>query len=372
MSSPGGPASARARSGTTTARAGSSRARTAPARSAPSSGSSRTSVWKTFSKPDPAQGQEREQDTEHRRDSRARRGVRRQRARAARGSAERRARSTAAAGVAALATCRPARAPTFDADRSAARAGSRRLDRALVDRSTPARDLRPGEVLGALARPATPICARRAGSSHSERSASASSSGSPCGDEHAVAAVRDDVAVAGDVGCDHRRAGRERLGQHHAEALAAQRRRAQHVGAVQPAPKLVVVHAPEHARCRPCRPRPRRAAARPRRRVAPTTAAAAGMCWRRPANADSRIGRPLRSSSRPTNTIRKRVGGGLGPARRRRRGRRRWGSPRTSPPKKRSPVQRAASETAMRPCSRLKRRRAPMARAIVFGSQLVE
>jgi hypothetical protein len=53
------------------------------------------------------------------------------------------------------------------------------------------------------------------------------------GHEHAVDAVTDDVAVAGDVGCDHRGAGGERLGQHHPEALPAQRRRAQDVGALQ-------------------------------------------------------------------------------------------------------------------------------------------
>ena len=49
--------------------------------------------------------------------------------------------------------------------------------------------------------------------------------------------------VAGDVGRDDRSAGRERLGQDHAEALAAQRRGAQHVGLVQAAPELLVVHA---------------------------------------------------------------------------------------------------------------------------------
>ena len=38
--------------------------------------------------------------------------------------------------------------------------------------------------------------------------------------EDAVDTVADDVRVAGDVGGDHRRAGRERLGQDHAEALA--------------------------------------------------------------------------------------------------------------------------------------------------------
>ena len=52
----------------------------------------------------------------------------------------------------------------------------------------------------------------------------------PARDEHAVEAVGHDLAVAGDVGGDDRRAGRERLGQHHPEALAAKRRRDQQVG----------------------------------------------------------------------------------------------------------------------------------------------
>ena len=67
---------------------------------------------------------------------------------------------------------------------------------------------------------------------------------SPRGHEHAVDAVAHDVAVAGDVGGDDRRAGGERLGQHHAEALAAQRRRAR-AGRPRPAP------APSRRR-RPC------------------------------------------------------------------------------------------------------------------------
>ncbi len=64
--------------------------------------------------------------------------------------------------------------------------------------------------------------------------------------EHAVEAVAHDVSVAGDVGGDDRRAGGERLRQHHPEALAAERRRAQHVGALQHAALLVVVDAAEH------------------------------------------------------------------------------------------------------------------------------
>ncbi len=51
--------------------------------------------------------------------------------------------------------------------------------------------------------------------------------------EHPVDAIAHDIAVAGDVGGDDRRAGGKGLGQHHAEALAPQRRGAQHVGAPQ-------------------------------------------------------------------------------------------------------------------------------------------
>ena len=38
--------------------------------------------------------------------------------------------------------------------------------------------------------------------------------------EHAVDAVGDDVAVAGDLGGDDRCSGGKRLGEHHAEALS--------------------------------------------------------------------------------------------------------------------------------------------------------
>ena len=92
--------------------------------------------------------------------------------------------------------------------------------------------MRPGEALGALARGGA-MRARRGWSSASRRSASASASGSPGAHELAVDAVAHDVAVAGDVGGEHRRGRGERLGQDHAEALAAERRRAQHVGARQ-------------------------------------------------------------------------------------------------------------------------------------------
>ena len=51
------------------------------------------------------------------------------------------------------------------------------------------------------------------------------------GHEPPVYAVAQHVAVAGDVGRDDRRRRRERLGDNHAEALAAERRRTQHVRA---------------------------------------------------------------------------------------------------------------------------------------------
>ena len=128
--------------------------------------------------------------------------------------------------------------------------------------------------------------------------------------EHPVDAVAHDVAIAGDVRRDDRSAGRERLGQHHAEALSAQRRGAQHVGL-----------APARGASRPRRPcpapgrraRPSSAARAPRgsgrsrsarwgcARAAPRrrAAAAAAPCARRPGrrtrSAGSR-GRPHRSA----------------------------------------------------------------------------
>ena len=58
--------------------------------------------------------------------------------------------------------------------------------------------------------------------------------------------MADHVAVADDVGGHDRRVGGERLGQHHAEALAAQRRRHQQVGLAQQAPLLLVADAAGH------------------------------------------------------------------------------------------------------------------------------
>ena len=67
------------------------------------------------------------------------------------------------------------------------------------------------------------------------------------GHEHTVHAVAHDVAVAGDVGGDDRRAGGERLGQHHPEALASQRRGAQDIGALQLLALAGVVDLAQHA-----------------------------------------------------------------------------------------------------------------------------
>ena len=64
-------------------------------------------------------------------------------------------------------------------------------------------------------------------------------------DEQPVDAVGDDAAVAGDVRGDDRAAGRERLGQHHPERLAAQRRRDQHVAGRQGGLASTVVDAAE-------------------------------------------------------------------------------------------------------------------------------
>ena len=67
-----------------------------------------------------------------------------------------------------------------------------------------------------------------------------------CGHEHAVDAVADDVPVAGDVRGDDRRSGRERLGQNHPEALAADRWCAQDVRLLEHPAFLFVVDLAEH------------------------------------------------------------------------------------------------------------------------------
>ena len=107
--------------------------------------------------------------------------------------------------------------------------------------------------------------------------------------QQAVDAVAHDVAVAGDVGGDDRGAGREGLGEHHAEALAAQRGRAQDVGLAQ---RRALLGVGDLARARGCRGRPG-AWGRPRPASAPTIVSSAGMCSRSASKARSRIGQAL-------------------------------------------------------------------------------
>ena len=117
-------------------------------------------------------------------------------------------------------------------------------------------------------------------------------------DEHAVDAVAHDVAVAGDVGGDDRRAGGERLREDHAEALAAQRRRAEHVGAAQ---RLAASR-----RRTPCparsTPRASSSSGSTSSVPAPTSVSSAGTCSRSASKARSRTGRPLRSTAWPTKS----------------------------------------------------------------------
>ena len=65
--------------------------------------------------------------------------------------------------------------------------------------------------------------------------------------QHAIDAVGDDIPIAGDVGGHHGGAGGERFGQNHAEALAAERWRAQHVGGAQLRMLALVVDLAERA-----------------------------------------------------------------------------------------------------------------------------
>ena len=180
--------------------------------------------------------------------------------------------------------------------RTAAREPRRRGhgDRVLVGAEHLGGDARPGVALRRAARRRRP--AHRGAPPGRARGRAAprpARSASPRGTSTPSTPSRDDVAVAGDVRGDDRRAGRERLGQHHAEALAAQRRRAQHVGALEHA-ALVRVAAlaqrddaavVEHQRRDlVAGRRRRRAARRARARAAPRrrAAAPAGPCARRP------------------------------------------------------------------------------------------
>ena len=119
-----------------------------------------------------------------------------------------------------------------------------RLDRTLVHRGHLLRHLGPGEVRGPRPRRGTHL--PPAGGVDRQRTQRLGQcEGVARRHQQPVAAVGHHLAVAGDLGGDHRGAGRERLRQDHAEALAAQRGSTQHVGAVQAPPKLLVVHASE-------------------------------------------------------------------------------------------------------------------------------
>ena len=196
----------------------------------------------------------------------------------------------------------------------------------LARRRAARRSARP---CGGVRRPAR---ACRAGSSARSRSASASAVASPRGTSSPSTPSRDDVAVAGDVGGDDRRARREGLGEHHAERLAAQRRGARARRPRASAARFVRRRTRARARSRPRasieqRATPRRpsaddhelggdaARAAPRRRAA----GRAGPCARRP-------GRRRRSAA--ARRARARAARGRRPRGRRRR----WGRCGSAPP----------------------------------------
>ena len=105
------------------------------------------------------------------------------------------------------------------------------LDRPLVDRRHPVGDVRPGVALGAAPRRLThrhqPL-----GLVVGALKLLGKPLRIPGRHQHAVDAVADHVAVAGDGGGDRRGPGGEGLGQDHAEALARERGRAEKVGLV--------------------------------------------------------------------------------------------------------------------------------------------
>jgi hypothetical protein len=119
----------------------------------------------------------------------------------------------------------------------------RNADRVLIDLDHLAGHVWPGEALGALARglghrgaPVGVEGQRPEGLAERDRVSDRH--------EHAVKPVASDFAIAGDVRGHHRGARGERLREHHAEALAAERGRAEQVGLAQQAPLLGVVHGP--------------------------------------------------------------------------------------------------------------------------------
>ena len=152
---------------------------------------------------------------------------------------------------------------------------------------------------------------RRSGSRWSACSSSARRCGSAGGTRMPSTPSRDDVGVARDLGGDHRRSGREGLGQDHPEALAGQRRRAENVRLMEPAPQA---RSPETCPARRCAPR--RGVGQVALDVvasAPMTVSRAGTCSTRPSKAWSSTGSPLRSSGRPTKSTRNSSDSGLGP-----------------------------------------------------------
>ena len=103
---------------------------------------------------------------------------------------------------------------------------------------------RPREALGPLARGeghprAQPLIERQAAQRLGQRERV------PRWEQQALAPVAQHLAVAGDVGGEHGGGRCERLGQHHPEALAAERGRAQHLGTGELRELALLAHLPE-------------------------------------------------------------------------------------------------------------------------------
>ena len=190
-------------------------------------------------------------------------------------------------------------------------------------------------------------------------------------DEHAVDAVAHDVAVAGDVGGDDRRAGRERLRQHHAEALAAERRRAQHVGAL----RARRCFSASSTRPSTVTPRSSSSIGSTSSRSAPTIVSSAGTCvaQRLEGAQQHRQALALDRLADERDAAAARAGARAAPARRRRAASTPLGIDRGSGRRRSAaPVQAAASETAIRTCRWLSSRRAPSRFATLFVTRFVE
>ena len=123
------------------------------------------------------------------------------------------------------------RRATAGGDLTRATAGTRHAGDLLVDRGEPRARCRPTRSAPrASSRAAAPSARGAARPRAARRAPRASASASPGGTSSAVSS-RHHVAVAGDVGRDDRRRARERAREHHAEALAAERRRGEHLRA---------------------------------------------------------------------------------------------------------------------------------------------